>query len=116
MPLLACRHAMRQRSGIALLRSSSAAAAKPSTAPVAVGMPSGPALTRGLHRGSARWQQGAAAGQGEEGWTGGDGSDGHAGARVLGIVFFSSLVGALSVSLVCTTRPVLQPRACTTRR
>lgn len=104
MSLLACRHAMRQRSGIALLRSSSAAAAKSATAPVAVGIPSGPALTRGLHRGSARWQQGAAAGQGEEGWTGGDGSDGHAGARVLGIVFFSSLVGALSVSLVCYGR------------
>lgn len=89
---------MRQRSGIALMRSSIAAAAKPTTTTTAVvaGISRAPpALTRGLHRASARWQQGAAAGgQGEEGWTGGDGSDGHAGARVLGIVFFSSLVGA----------------------
>eukprot|EP00903_Cladosiphon_okamuranus_P012389 g11611.t1 len=92
MSLLACRHAMRQRSGVVLLRSSSAVATKLTT-PLAAGIPTTAPNARGLHRASARWQQGAAAGQGE-GWTGGDGSDGHAGARVLGMVFFSSLVGA----------------------
>lgn len=91
MSLSACRHAMRHRSGIALLQSSSAASAKLLVTPTAAG------IGRCLHRTPARWQQGAAAGAGEEGWTGGDGSDGHAGARVLGIVFFSSLVGCSSL-------------------
>ena len=99
---------MRHRNAaVLLLRSSSTAAArrKP-TAMLAMYQPTSPgniitispaATVRSLHNTSARMlQQGAAAGQGEEGWTGGDGTDrGHAGARILGIVFFSSLVGAL---------------------
>lgn len=99
---------MCQRSATALLRSSSTATArrKPTvvfaiqraTSPGII-VPPGPVVpSRGLHNASAaRLQQGAAAGQGEEGWTGGDGRDGHKGARVLGIVFFSSLVGALAL-------------------
>lgn len=100
MSLFACRHALRHRGSIVLLRhSSTAAAAK--RKPIAVIQPAARTISnanaRHVHNSSARLQQQAAAGQGEEGWTGGDGGErgGHAGARILGIVVFSSLVSIL---------------------
>lgn len=97
MSLSAYRHALRHRGSIVLLRHSSIAAAA-KRKPIAVIKPAaGASDARHVHTSSARWQQQAAAGQGEEGWTGGDGGErgGHAGARILGIVVFSSLVSIL---------------------
>ncbi|CAB1101773.1 unnamed protein product [Ectocarpus sp. CCAP 1310/34] len=97
MSLSACRHALRHRGSIILLRHSSTAAALKQK-PIAVITPAEGTISDARHayNSSARWQQQAAAGQGEEGWTGGDGGErgGHAGARILGIAVFSSLVGA----------------------
>ncbi|CAM9292119.1 unnamed protein product [Ectocarpus sp. 12 AP-2014] len=97
MSLSACRHAVRHRGSIILLRHSSTAAASKQK-PIAVIKPGAGTISDARHayNSSARWQQQAAAGQEEEGWTGGDGGErgGHAGARILGIVVFSSLVGA----------------------
>lgn len=93
-------HVLRQRSPAMLLRSrittaatqqKSTAGLKPATSTAVLSC-----RVRSLHNGAvARQQQpaAAAAGQGEEGWTGGDGTDSPGAARILGIIAFSTLVG-----------------------
>eukprot|EP00904_Undaria_pinnatifida_P010748 jgi/Undpi1/6803/HiC_scaffold_21.g09279.m1 len=104
-----CRHAMRGQSYVALVRSGvSRTRCGLKTCPSLQKLALAPTATaavprRGLHI-SSPLQQAATPGQagsveassagGNSGWTGGDGRDGHAGARTLGIAVFSTLVGA----------------------
>ncbi|CAM9279987.1 unnamed protein product [Hapterophycus canaliculatus] len=97
----AYRHVVRQRGAAMLLRSRITTAATQQTSIVGSKPVASTAMSprlRTLHNSAVLRQQqpatAADAGQGEEGWTGGDGTDSPGAARILGIIAFSSLVGA----------------------